>query len=181
MGGVCTYVGDGRFCGRSGAIGVCKWPLGPRNAVKSVVAGVLTVLLAAVLLPAGCGGAGGTRVPARVLALAAGSVIEARVAGDWDDVDAALEPGLERAELATLTTERSDDRRAWELVNIAGVSGRLVVMRDVGGGRDARGCEQLTLTASMPGPEGNEQAYRLVTRMAERLEQLAGVEWAPMR
>jgi hypothetical protein len=106
---------------------------------------------------------------------------QVRLWADWDDLDAALDVALERAELATLGTTRSDGERTWELTTIAGQPGQLTAQRDPLAPRDARGCEQLTLCATVHSPRGVEQAGRLLQAMAARLADLAGVESAPVR
>lgn len=131
------------------------------------------------------GGAGSEADGLTERASDAGAELVATVAADWDDVEAALMVGLERAEATTLTTTSSDDKRTWELYTITGqggnASGLLTVSRDVNAGRDSRGCEMITVAARLEGPRGREQATRLVRGVRDRLSQLAGVAWAPVK
>lgn len=110
-----------------------------------------------------------------------GVEVRATVAADWDDLDAALDIGLERSEMATLTTTRGDDRRGWELTSLTDERGELVATRVPGAARDKRGCEMITIIATVNGPRSQERAIRLVRGMRARLEQLAGVGFAPVK
>lgn len=152
--------------------------------------GVSAGLLALIALCSGCGGTRSSVTGAGLddlteRAAEGGVELVATVAGDWDDVDAALMVGLERAEVTTLTTTSTDDKRTWELYAITGQGGRadglLTITRDVNAGRDSRGCEMITIAARLEGPRGREQATRLVRGVRDRLSQLAGVAWAPVR
>lgn len=98
---------------------------------------------------------------------------------DWDDLNASIGVGLTPAELAFTHTTSADDRRTWSLLAIDNHTGELVVTRDPLAKRDSRGCELLTLTAHVDGPKGRERAGLLLSGMAARLKQLAGVDWAP--
>jgi len=100
---------------------------------------------------------------------------------DWDDVDASVGSGMTPAEAATLNTTSADDRRTWSLLTIDNHTGELVVTREPGAPRDARGCERLTLSAQIDGTQGKTRAGLMVSGIAKRLTQLAGVEWAPRR
>lgn len=100
---------------------------------------------------------------------------------DWDDLDASIGTGLTPAEAAPLETTSSDDRRTWSLITIDNQTGELVVTRDTAAARDNRGCERLTLKATITGAKGKQRAGLLVSGMAERLRQLAGVDWAPRK
>lgn len=100
---------------------------------------------------------------------------------DWDDVDAALDVGLERSELATTLTTTSDDTRTWELLAVSGTTGHLTIQRLLIDGRDARGCEHLRLTATVNSARGPDFAARLLSGTRARLDQLAGVPFAPVR
>ena len=100
---------------------------------------------------------------------------------DWDDLNASVGTGLTPAELPFTDTSSADDRRTWSLLAIDNHVGELVVTRDPTAARDSRGCERLTLTAHVDGPQGRKRAGLLVSGMAERLKQLAGVDWAPRK
>ncbi|MFT3686929.1 MAG: hypothetical protein QM783_18745 [Phycisphaerales bacterium] len=96
-------------------------------------------------------------------------------------MNASIGTGLTPAELAFTDTTSADDRRTWSLLAIDNHTGELVVTRDPTAVRDSRGCERLTLTAHVDGPQGQRRAGLLVTGMASRLKQLAGVDWAPRK
>lgn len=112
---------------------------------------------------------------------AAGGTATITLWADWDDLNAAIGVGLTPAELAPTDTTSADDRRTWSLLSIDNHTGELVATRDPTAVRDSRGCERLTLSAHVDGPNGERRAGLLLTGMAGRLKQLAGVEWAPRK
>jgi hypothetical protein len=130
---------------------------------------------------AGCEGPSRQRTHEREeLATGGGAVIALDTWADWDDVDAALDLALSKAELAVLNTTSSDDRRTWTLVAMSNAQGVVTATRSVTGGRDPRGCERLRVEAMVDGPGGNTRAATLMDHLAARLEKLAGVDWAPV-
>jgi len=98
---------------------------------------------------------------------------------DWDDLSASIGSGMTEAESAVLDTTASDDRRTWSLITIDNQTGLVTATRDPLAGRDARGCERITLAARLGGDKGKGRAAMIVSGAAERLRQLAGVDWAP--
>lgn len=100
---------------------------------------------------------------------------------DWDDLSASIGSGMTVAESAVLDTTASDDRRTWSLITIDNHTGLVAASRDPLAERNSRGCERITLTARLGGDKGKARAAMIVSGAAERLKQLAGVEWAPRR
>lgn len=100
---------------------------------------------------------------------------------DWDDLGASIGSGMTVAESAVLDTTASDDSRTWSLITIDNQTGLVTATRAPLADRDSRGCERITLTARLDGDKGKARAAMIVSGAAERLKQLAGVEWAPRR
>lgn len=96
------------------------------------------------------------------------------VAGDWDDLDAAVDVGLEAAEVAVLRREVSDTQGRWELVSIRDQLGELVIRR-------AGEPDKLTVEATIDQPRDPEREGRLVSAVCRRLRQLYGQGAAPLR
>lgn len=100
---------------------------------------------------------------------------------DWDDVGASIGSGFTVAESAVLDTTSADDRLTWSVITIDNHSGLVTASRDTNAKRDSRGCERISVTAKIDGDKGKARAAMIVSGAAERLKQLAGVEWAPRR
>lgn len=96
------------------------------------------------------------------------------VDGDWDDLDAAVDVGLEAAEVAVLRREVGQTHARWEIVSIRDQRGELVIRRT-----DAPG--KLMVEATIDQPSDTERAGRLVSAVARRLGQLFGRDVAPAR
>ncbi|MEN0020592.1 MAG: hypothetical protein AAF747_06900 [Planctomycetota bacterium] len=141
------------------------------------------------LFSVGCGS------PPPVGAVRPGSVVAsgeagnaAEVVADWDDIDAAVRASLWRAELAILTidlledadtAEPSQTERHYHLLGVRDELGLLIVKRS-----DAASESGLvTLTCRVGGgqtPQEKKRAARAVQDFARRLDQLAGVDVAPL-
>jgi len=95
-------------------------------------------------------------------------------AGDWDDIDAAVDAGMTAAEVARVDASTSPDglTRTYELRTITDEPAWLVARREESG--------RVGLGASV-GRFGNpEHEAKLVRGVAERLRVLFGVDWAPI-
>lgn len=104
------------------------------------------------------------------------------IRADWNDVDAAVEIAITRAEMAILrrTAEPADqpEQIRFELLTMMDERGVLTVTRDAGAG-DAMIPIHLEARVGHFGDPAREQV--LLRAMADRLEQLAGVDYAPLR
>lgn len=98
----------------------------------------------------------------------------AKAEGDWDDTDASVSVGVEAIEAAlTSVHQPAPGRREYRLKRVNGEVGLLVIERGEG--------DVLNLTASI-GPLGDpERERKLVQAVRRRLDQLHGVEFAPVR
>lgn len=123
----------------------------------------------------GCSGP--NRGPAR---FSDGSVVVAL--GDWNDVDAAVDVGVGKGECAvTGQTDDADGRaRTYEVVTVTGESGWVRASADQDAA-DVMGPEPIELRAQLGlfGDQARER--RLLAGVKRRLQQLAGVETAPIR
>lgn len=106
------------------------------------------------------------------------------VRGDWDDVDAAVQVAITRAEMAILrrTAEPADqpdpDRIQFELLTMMNDRAVLTATREAGAGESLIPIH-LEARVGHFGDPAREQV--LLRAMADRLEQLAGVDYAPAR
>ena len=119
----------------------------------------------------GCAGSGGSSRSETDTSLA-GVPTERAVAGDWDDLDAALEAEAESAEVAVMRSRRGPDRVVYALVSIEGKPGELIAVR----GEEGR----LTLSARIGRFGDSEREARLLRAVAGRLGRLRGVDVAPL-
>jgi len=96
--------------------------------------------------------------------------------GDWDDVDSAVIWGVNNGEWVIHRQWDVDAQtRLYELRNSEGVSAHLQIHRS-----PANTTDQLDITATV-GPIGDAAAERkLIALVARRLEELHGVEVAPL-
>lgn len=98
----------------------------------------------------------------------------AEIPGDWDDVEAAVIIGAERAEMALVSTDDQDpERLAFDLVTVGGEPVRLTAAR-AGEGRIA-----LEARVGRFGDPARER--RLLSAVAARLRALFGRDYAPVR
>lgn len=97
------------------------------------------------------------------------------VLADWNDVDAAVEVAVKKAEVALDGPARREARRVvYRIRTVSDEPGELVVERSDG--------DVLTVSASIGRfGEGKEQEARLVGAVVRRLKQLRGVEHAAVR
>lgn len=94
------------------------------------------------------------------------------VAGDWDDVAAALFGALRDQEVAVLSEKSGPTEQSFELLTIRDEPG-LVVAR--------QGSEGAITLSCVIGPFGDPDRERmLLARMSQRLKELAGVGARPM-
>lgn len=136
--------------------------------------------LAVLALAGGLGGlcglaaCAGNATPGRtgISATLVGEASERSVAGDWDDIDAAVEVALESAEVAAVGSQRAPDRVIYELVSIEGRPGQLVIARGESG--------RLTLSARIGRFGEPPRERRLLDAVARRLARLRGVDIAPL-
>lgn len=98
-----------------------------------------------------------------------------KVLADWNDVDAAVEVAVKKAEVALDGPARREARRVvYRIRTVSDEPGELVVERSDG--------DVLTVSASIGRfGEGKEQEARLVGAVVRRLKQLRGVEHAAVR
>lgn len=126
-------------------------------------------------------GCGPVLPPADPALVAEGSPVHLQVVADWDDLDAALPVGLTDAECAKIEElpGGTADRRAWKVLSIAEEYGTVTAMRVGPAKPDGKGSCTIRLEARI-GRNGNpDREARLVQGMERRLNQLAGVDWAP--
>lgn len=111
-------------------------------------------------------------------AAAATSPVSLTVRADWDDVDAALEVALSRAQLAILSrSPDGPDRVTWRLLSVQDEPAHLTAVRPPGATQDPT---DITLEARIGlfgDPRREEQFLKFMER---RLNQLAGVDYAPL-
>jgi hypothetical protein len=103
--------------------------------------------------------------------------------GDWNDVNASAQTAMSKNEAAILTWNQTPTEQVFEFKTIRDERGRLVARRDDPApelGRDA-GPIPIRLSCTV-GLFGNSSVERSILRAAkQRLEQLSGVDWAPIR
>ncbi len=99
------------------------------------------------------------------------------VSGDWDDIDAAVLAGTNKAEFVVAAWWWADpDTRVYSLRNAHGTSGTLRLHRNP----DNPG-EAISIAAWI-GPFGDAAAEReVIAKVRQRLEQLRGVDAAPIK
>ena len=95
-------------------------------------------------------------------------------AGDWDDIDAAVDVGMSAAELARVDASTSPDglTRTYELRTITDEPAWLVARRQEGG--------RVGLGARVGRFGDPQREEKLIRGVAERLKTLYGVDWAPV-
>lgn len=138
-----------------------------------------SMVLGACGVLAGC--AADRSVPAGVPAEEGGVLVN----GDWDDVDAAVEAAVSKVQMTVVSSDDGEGSGPWvyQLVTITDEPARLVVRRPPGSAAPARvrGTETLQIEASV-GRFGNPRQERaLIAALRERLGDLAGVDFAPIR
>lgn len=109
--------------------------------------------------------------------------------GDWDDVRAAVEAGARAAEMAVVSSNESTDGRTktYQLVTVTDEPARVVAHVRGGAGMSggkawgaAGGAGPIEISASV-GRFGDVQRERkLLKAIRQRLEQLSGVDSAPL-
>jgi len=105
-----------------------------------------------------------------------GSPRTASIVADWNDVDAAVEVGVPRAEMAVIFDETpSPDERVFSVKDIADERGTLRIWRTSG---DATPEIKLEARVGLFGEPEKER--KLLECVCARLEELKGVEWAPV-
>jgi hypothetical protein len=100
--------------------------------------------------------------------------------GDWDDVDASVIVGLDKAEAAQRSmTEVSPTERHYQFRTVLDQTGLLKVVQTKPG-RAGESCEvEMWCRVEPLGDAAREQ--RIVREVARRLSHLRGVEFAPVR
>ena len=100
------------------------------------------------------------------------------IQADWDDIDAAVETGVAKAEAVVVRSSAAPDgmQHRYELKHVSGVTGVLNA-RVEGSGKDPR---SITLSCTMGAMENAGVAKNIVDRVARRLAELKGVEVAPI-
>jgi hypothetical protein len=131
--------------------------------------------IAAMLLGPALFGCKGVPTPLPVWTTLVEEGSELVLQGDWDDVDAAVRTGASHAEMAVVEGVAEPDRREFQLRSISGETGKMIATR-LSPGEPSR----IRLVARL-GHFGNPEAERrLLGFVAKRLEQLRGVDWAPL-
>jgi len=107
-----------------------------------------------------------------------GSPQTAKITADWDDVDAAVEVGVPRAEMAVEFSDTpAPDERVFYLRTITAETAKLTIRRTT----DATEPAEIALEARA-GMFGNPaQEKKLLAAVCARLEDLKGVAYAPVR
>jgi hypothetical protein len=100
------------------------------------------------------------------------------VTGDWDDVYASALVSAPEIDAAILGRSREEGRTTIRLITISEKPGTLVAER-LGPPSDRPQPIRLTVKVGYFGDLESER--RLLAAVAERLRELAGVEWAPRR
>lgn len=109
--------------------------------------------------------------------------------GDWNDVEAAALAGVDQAEATVRSVDRSresDGVLIFDLLTVRDRSGELTVER-ISEGRTVHGVEHESARLRLTGRIGSgplrepDTERRIIDRVARRLEQLRGVEFAPLR
>ena len=95
-------------------------------------------------------------------------------AGDWDDIDAAVDVGMSAAELARVDASTSPDglTRTYELRTITDEPAWLVARREEDG--------RVGLGARVGRFGDPRREEKLIRGVADRLKALYGVDWAPV-
>lgn len=108
------------------------------------------------------------------------SPVVARLEADWNDIDAAVRVGAEQAECVVVRTlpARTGTERRFELKHVSGRRGELVVATPADPAPDPR---PVDLSCRMGALGDHELEERIVARVARRLTDLRGVEFAPIR
>jgi hypothetical protein len=111
---------------------------------------------------------------------------ERTVAADWDDVDAAVSVAIARNETAIVRrTEAPPDRIEFEMITARDYPVRLIVTRDAEGAAGSTGSEddqspRITVRAAVGRFGDLERQRRIVDDVIQRLEELRGVDFAPI-
>lgn len=149
----------------------------------SGVARGLRVCLVVSLVPgsllSGCSGPSDRLQPAGLGATTSASPVQMTTDADWDDLQAAVGFALARTELVRVSVTRpTDDRVEFGLRSSRDEPGLLVATREEGWSGGDPVLITLTCTIGRFGDPAREQ--RFLTLVVERLEQLQGVEIAPI-
>lgn len=132
-----------------------------------------TILLALAVLAAACSAPARRETPP-VLA----SPVSLTAHGDWNDVDAALEVALTRAQMAILSRSADGpDRITWQLLSVRDEPAQLTAARPPGRTQNPTDITLEARIGHFGDPQREEQFLKYVER---RLEQLAGVDYAPL-
>lgn len=101
------------------------------------------------------------------------------IQADWDDIDAAVETGVAKAEAVVIRSSVSPDalQHRYELKHVSGVTGVLNARVETEG-KDPR---SIVLSCTMGAMENGGVAKNVVDRVARRLAELKGIEVAPIR
>lgn len=101
------------------------------------------------------------------------------VQADWDDIDAAVETGVAKAEATVVRSSTAPDglQHRYELKHVSGVTGVLNARVETDG-KDPR---SIVLSCTMGAMENGGFARNVIDRVARRLAELKGVEVAPIK
>lgn len=141
---------------------------GVRSAARRAMAGAVACAAAGWMLVGLAACASETVTPPSVISIS-------RIgAGDWDDIDAAVDVGMSAAEVARVDASTSADglTRTYELRTITDEPAWLVARREEGG--------RVGLGARVGRFGDPPREEKLIRGVAERLKALYGVDWAPM-
>lgn len=141
---------------------------------RSPCLGVLAMVCVGAAVALGGCAAGGAPLPS-----ADGATGAVTVAGDWDDVDAAVEVGAAQAECAVVSSSAGAGgaQRTFEVKHISGQRLTLTVTR----ADTSANASRISVVAAAQLVRDAELERRLAQRVGLRLSDLAGKEFAPIR
>jgi len=132
--------------------------------------------LAAGVIPHLAGCANGPNSPASASTATSPATSTVNVAGDWNDVAAALEVAIRDQGFAVLSETRGELAHEFELLTIRDEPGSITARRDT---TDSASSITLTCRIGAVGDPRREQP--LLAAMTKRLKDLAGVDYRPVR
>lgn len=116
--------------------------------------------------------------PAPLVDASAASPTSRTIRGDWNDVPAALEVALSRAQMAIIRrTQDGPDLITYELISIGNDPVILTVARAAGAGDDLIDIQLQARAGHFGDPQ---LELNLLVPLAQRLSQLAGRDFAPL-
>jgi hypothetical protein len=100
------------------------------------------------------------------------------IAADWDDVQAAAQTGASKSEMSILSREVTESKAEFRIQTLGGEMGLLTVTPVETPSPDRPG--PIALTARVGLFRNQEAEQRLLSEVAARLKQLAGIRTAPI-